>query len=185
MYHIKNDRRAQTSAMLIAAGMDRLLERKSFEEITITDIQLEAGVGRATFYRLFDRKEDVLRYQCDRILTNLIKRYDHMKGQDKVDWLQVALEEWTGHRHLLHIIVEQNREDILIDSHIRMEAELCRLFSVGKLAEIERRQFVVILASMLIGTLTVWVDDGGEKSAAWLADCARKNYFSLVPLFQK
>lgn len=36
-----------------------------FEKISVTDIAEKAGVGRATFYRYFKRKEDVLIYYFD------------------------------------------------------------------------------------------------------------------------
>lgn len=64
MYHIKADKRSLASARLISQGLNRLLQAKDFDSITVTDIVNEAGVGRATFYRLFDNTTDVLTYSC-------------------------------------------------------------------------------------------------------------------------
>ncbi len=50
MYHIKQDKRAQTSVELICTGLKQCLREKSFENITISDIQRISGVSRSTFY---------------------------------------------------------------------------------------------------------------------------------------
>ena len=55
MYHIKEDKRAQASVELICDGLKRCLKEKSFESVTISDIQRVSGVSRSTFYRNFDR----------------------------------------------------------------------------------------------------------------------------------
>lgn len=67
MYHIKEDKRAQASVELICDGLKRCLKEKSFESVTISDIQRVSGVSRSTFYRNFDRMEDVLALMCDRV----------------------------------------------------------------------------------------------------------------------
>ena len=67
MYHIKEDKRAQASVELICGGLRRCLKEKSFESVTISDIQRVSGVSRSTFYRNFDRMEDVLALMCDRV----------------------------------------------------------------------------------------------------------------------
>ncbi len=67
MYHIKEDKRAKASVELICDGLKRCLKEKSFESVTISDIQRVSGVSRSTFYRNFDRMEDVLALMCDRV----------------------------------------------------------------------------------------------------------------------
>jgi AcrR family transcriptional regulator len=57
MYHIKNDKRIYISLDLIRNGFYALLSEKDFGSITVSEIAERAGVGRATFYRLFDDME--------------------------------------------------------------------------------------------------------------------------------
>lgn len=45
----------------ITIALMQLMEKKSFEDISITEITKRAGVGRVSFYRNFESKEDVLR----------------------------------------------------------------------------------------------------------------------------
>ena len=45
----------------ITDALFALMDQKPYEEITITDIATKAGVGRATYYRHFKSKEDIIR----------------------------------------------------------------------------------------------------------------------------
>ena len=76
MYHIKRDKRALASVELICAGLLRLMARKPFEKITITDLQKESTVSRSTFYRNFDCLEDVLELLCDRGFQTIFDTYN-------------------------------------------------------------------------------------------------------------
>ena len=50
----------------ITEALFRLMEDNPYNEITVSDVARKAGVGRATFYRYFSSKEDVLRFFFDR-----------------------------------------------------------------------------------------------------------------------
>lgn len=46
----------------IVQALFKLMSSYAYEKISVTDIAEKAGVGRATFYRYFKRKEDVIVY---------------------------------------------------------------------------------------------------------------------------
>ncbi len=46
----------------IVTALFKLMHEYEYEKIGVTDIAAKAGVGRATFYRYFKRKEDVILY---------------------------------------------------------------------------------------------------------------------------
>lgn len=58
-----------------------------YEKITVTDVVNKAGVGRATFYRHFKTKEDVLIYYFNRITNSFIseQRYYPRCKEDYLD----------------------------------------------------------------------------------------------------
>lgn len=56
------------------------MQRKSFSKISITEICGEAGVGRKTFYRNFDMKEDVVEFQLDILCREYAK---DINGKDE------------------------------------------------------------------------------------------------------
>lgn len=50
----------------IVQALFKLMEIRDFQEISVSDIVRKAGVGRASFYRLFGSKEEVIRYYFTR-----------------------------------------------------------------------------------------------------------------------
>ena len=60
MYKEQKNPAAVRSQELICRAMCGLMAQLPFGEITVTRISQEAGVGRKTFYRHYERKEDVV-----------------------------------------------------------------------------------------------------------------------------
>lgn len=61
--HIKND---------IVEAFNTLIEKKDFDKITVQMILDEAGIGRATFYRYFQDKYDVMNYNYMQFLQSYL-----------------------------------------------------------------------------------------------------------------
>lgn len=58
----------------MASGLFELMEHYDFREITVTQIAQEAELSRKTFYRLFDRKEDILNYSFGQWFQTILDR---------------------------------------------------------------------------------------------------------------
>lgn len=50
------------------------MRTQDYNDISVTQIINVSGVGRATFYRLFDDKSDVVLYQMESVFNELIRR---------------------------------------------------------------------------------------------------------------
>lgn len=61
--HTRND---------ILNAFNTLIEKKNFEKITVQNILDEAGIGRATFYRYFKDKYDVMNYNYMKFLEEYL-----------------------------------------------------------------------------------------------------------------
>ena len=68
--------------MLIADALEHLLDHKSFMDISVSDIQRESGVGRSTFYRLFDTIDDVVIYLVDESFRDILADYNDQTWKD-------------------------------------------------------------------------------------------------------
>lgn len=71
----------------ITEGLFSLLRKKSFSEITVTDIVKEAHVARASYYRNFESKEQIIEAAMDSLRDELMSDipYDddaHIFNQD-------------------------------------------------------------------------------------------------------
>ena len=65
MYRKQTNKTALQSQNMIVDALFRLLQRKSFQQVTVTELCEEAAVGRKTFYRNFAWKEDVVDFWLD------------------------------------------------------------------------------------------------------------------------
>ena len=67
----------------VVEGLWELLEDKSFEKISVSELVERAGIGRVTFYRNFSNKEEIL------------KRSFNMELQAWLSERQIDLSDWT------------------------------------------------------------------------------------------
>ncbi len=86
MYTTQKNPAARRSQELICKAMCGLMAEFPFEEITVTRICQEAGVGRKTFYRNYERKEDVV----EQMIVHLREEYER-------ELLLVPVEETVRH----------------------------------------------------------------------------------------
>ena len=83
-----------TEALLI------LMKQKPFEEISITELTEKAGVGRVSFYRCFESKEDILTSMLDHAA---IRWWEQFNAQGRTDYVIGVFE------HILAI-----KEEVLL-----------------------------------------------------------------------
>ena len=57
----------------ITEGLFSLLRKKTFSEITVTDIVKESNVARASYYRNFDNKEQIIEAAMDSLRDELMQ----------------------------------------------------------------------------------------------------------------
>ena len=63
---------------MIADALFSLMKRKPFQQISVTEICEEAAIGRKTFYRNFELREDVIDFQLDLLLNNYKTELDSL-----------------------------------------------------------------------------------------------------------
>lgn len=65
MYYKQANKTAIQSQHMIADALFSLMKRKTFQRITVMEICEEAAIGRKTFYRNFELREDVIDFWLD------------------------------------------------------------------------------------------------------------------------
>lgn len=103
MYNQSKNMQVYKSMELITEAFLKLLEKDIFEDITISQICLEAEVGRKTFYRNFKYKTDIIEYYIDK----MYRRHDPKKGAVKIDVykeLKESFDDLYLHKDFLRII---------------------------------------------------------------------------------
>lgn len=81
---MKAQREKNVHAYLTEALFD-LMEKKQYEDITITEITLRAGVGRVSFYRNFQSKEDIIKKWISKTTDTFLQNSDISYAKDSTE----------------------------------------------------------------------------------------------------
>lgn len=165
MHHVSADKRAHRSAELIYGALRSCLEGRSFDRITVSDIQRASGVARTTFYRAFDDVSDVLSWKCEMCFHEALSDF---KPQDFVNEMELAerfLEYWMGRSEILELLIRIDRQDIIYASHARSAEALRKKFGeLPFMTEAQGRYFLTIRTGFLVSALSAWMQGGCKES---------------------
>lgn len=171
MYHIGSDKRAIRSAELIYDGMMQCLEHKSFDNITVSDVQRTSGVARTTIYRCFDNLSDILYWRCELCFRGALSSVGAGATPNEFELMKGYFSYWVEHSDILKLLIDINRQDMIYACHMKNAKALED--SYGKLPDMDERDsryFMAIRTSVTIGVLKAWLDGGRKESADELID---------------
>ena len=165
MYHIPNDKRAKKSAELIWEGMEKCLQEKSLDKLRITDIYQKSYISRATFYRLFDTIQDVLKYECDCIYLELADAENNSAFKSKHDFFLNLIEKWIEQEILVQTLVENNMINIIYETHMKNQDFMKRIFLKDiTITDKEADYLVSLLANIIPAAVNIWYLHGKAET---------------------
>lgn len=110
------NKKQEANALVIECITSALLEMmktKPFDFITITDLTKRAGVGRVSFYRNFESKEDILRKHIKNLLHEWSKKYD---GKENFNLHEAVFEYFYQNRNLYILLYKHGLSHISLQS---------------------------------------------------------------------
>ncbi len=179
MIHFNDNKRANLSAQLIFDGLCKCLKNKSFNEVTITDVQKASTVARSTFYRLFDNLLDVLCWKCDLCFQKALE-FDFTEFNE---WELVRgyFEYWTKNSEILEVLVDNNMSDLIATYHLKNAEKLAKSYgTLPDMDEEDLRYFMAIRTGVTVGVLKAWVKGGKKQSAQQLSEILKKQFILLA-----
>lgn len=165
MYHISSCKRTLDSAYKIESALNRLLDRVSFDRISVSQICQEAGVGRSTFYRLFDMPVDIIQWCCD---TNSKAQCEALisERKDVIAYpFDFNLRYVFEHPQALELACKVGRVDIAEASFNRYNSDLLKaLQDTYHISNTDLEVSTLIVASVITASFKHWLDNGKKET---------------------
>lgn len=81
----------------ITSALFTLMKRKKYDDISITEITNKAGVGRVSFYRNFNSKEDVIKRWIENTTNDFLNSSDiNFKKDSTKDYFIKLFNQSSG-----------------------------------------------------------------------------------------
>ena len=136
-----------------------LLREKPIEEISISELCEQAGIGRASFYRNFNSKEDILRAY----IHGLFQDWTTKESKPLSELLGALFAHFENHRDFYELLNRRNLIYLLKDVIIG----LCGPQPGQSKEEAYARAYV---SYALYGWIEVWFQRGMQESAEEIAE---------------
>ena len=140
-----------------------LLAQKPFGDISISELVDTAGVGRASFYRTYERKEDILKAYLDALSREWTDECDKNSGILLSEQVHTMISHFEKHRSFYQLLNERGLVYLLKDVIIG----IC-----GPKPEYEKTKAyaTAFVAYTLYGWIDVWFQRGMVETADEIAE---------------
>ena len=135
-----------------------LLQTRPLSDISISELCDNAGVGRASFYRNFNTKEDILMRYIRQLFSGWINEYESSGGQSLSRLIGLLFSHFEAHQTFYEILNKRKLIYLLKD----MLLELSGPEPEQTKEEAYAKAFV---SYTLYGWIEVWFQRGMKESA--------------------
>lgn len=176
MYHKQGNKTAVQSQHMIADALFSLMKRKPFQQITVTEICEEAAIGRKTFYRNFELREDVIDFWLDLRCAEYEKDLLPVPLEEKLYYHCAFLKKYnddliTLYQNGLHPMVENKFSIFLPDT--------MPIWSEDPVEQEYRSQYIVAGIEPIV---RVWVIRGFQETVEEIVEIIKRAQQRQVPL---
>lgn len=147
----------------ITESLLKLLHEKPINDISISELCDNAGVGRTSFYRNFESKEDILKVYIDQLFRDWMEEYDRNGDNSLNELIKEMFTHFEKHRDFYQLLNERNLIYLLKDVVIG----ICGPKPEHEKMEAYAKAFV---AYSLYGWMEVWFQRGMQESAEEMAN---------------
>lgn len=150
----------------------KMMETEDFNDIVVSTLTKNAGVGRASFYRNFESKEDVLRQAAKKLMMDWAHEYETNPASTPFNVFESLFNHIRGNSSFYMALYKANLSNILLDT-IKDKVGITSDMTNAKAYENS------FLAYGIFGWVNEWIHRGMPETGAelnqMLAQNAEKN----------
>lgn len=146
----------------ITDSLFKMLRDKPLDSISISELCDEAGVGRASFYRNFDSKEDIIKSYLNQLFNDWKKEYDKCDDKSLNKLIEAMFTHFELNRDFYSLLNDRHLIYLLKD----VVMEICGPKPEQSKVEAYTTAFA---AYSLYGWIEVWFQRGMQESPKEIA----------------
>ena len=159
---MKQAERVDRTKKNISLALYALLLRKSYEEITVSDICRKADISRVSFYHYYDKKDDILVQFSDEKFAEFFDDFTKLESMTFEDLIVELFRFLKRNSRQLTILRYANKENILLE---QFHSYGRYLFSHTLTSELLKGKkdnpfLLPFLVGGLFQTIMSWLDEG-------------------------
>lgn len=152
----------------------KLLEVKTIAEIKISEIIIKAGISRATFYRNFSSKEDIVIIKVRAFFIDFYKdilgHFVTHSPKDEVFLIQEFFKRVDEEDKLIDTVIKCNLEYLMIEGVLELITNFSdQFYSIVKTSKITEAYTMDIVSSSAWTLLSRWHKTGKKETPSKLA----------------
>lgn len=177
-----HQRQKEQSRQMIEKALFALMKEKNYSQITISELVKRADVARRTFYRLYEKKEDIIRNYFERLCMD----YREQNGKlDSYDIQRIAGDYftfWYQYREFLLLLYGSGLDDMLYYGINRTSMEVIK----GRIGDSRLQNapdlayFADYTAGGFISLLFRWITDGMKEPPETYAESVSMSLLRFI-----
>jgi len=171
-------------------ALSKLLEHKNYYEINITEIIEKAGISRATFYRNFKSKDDIVLLKVQMFFQefyrDLLDFYRKVGTVDEQYLIQLFFKRIDEQEKVIDTVIQTNLEYTMVDGILEIiKYHKDRFYELIKTNKKTEDYTMDIVASSTWTLLSRWHKSGKEETPPQLAKIYLSAFRSIyIALFE-
>ncbi len=157
----------------ITEALIKLMSKKRINDISISEICEKAQVGRASFYRNYDSKEEVIQHHTDALINGWAEDIDKDPSANIYNFFQSLFQHFQMNQSFYKILYKQNMSSMILAA-IRDRLNMDKDISLNVLYS---RAFT---AYGIFGWIDVWFSKGMKETPEELNRIIIENLNDLI-----
>lgn len=165
----KNIENRDMARTYLAEALLKLMKKKSFENISITEICVRAGVSRMSYYRYFDTKKSVLDYYMMEIIEEYIRENEDANNKvnlHDINRIRQCFVFFRRYSEFALCLKNADLSSIMLDGLNKYMEEHADEIN----ADVVRRYQLYYFAGSLYNVFIHWLESGMKESEETMAN---------------
>ena len=176
--HLSNEEAKKITRESLLGALLRIVKKKPFDKISVSELVLQAGVSRTAFYRHYTSVEDIIKIPVVEILDALTRSLgDEKYREEPLLWYNDLFSYLEGYKEVLETLM-------LITNGDFMTIKVLDDIFVGK-SEDERAEYELeAFKGALRSIISKWICDGFVAPTALISELCYRTQLELDVQFK-